>query len=234
VRRPALVVAITAGLAVALLTAIVVMHPFLPADAAVERDVQATNWGPLAITFPWFTWIGDAKGAVAEAAIFVLILVFNRRAWRFALAAATTGAWYVLLSRLILRPRPTTAQVLQVTEHPGASSFPSGHTIFIVTLVTVLMLCFGYRFLPRWARPIGWVLAAATVVACMIARVDTGAHWPTDVLAAVLIAVGWLTLVISVRPISDGVLNPTPPKEGGREAQPGPSPSATRPTLQGP
>ena len=227
-------VAITAGLAVALLTAIVVMHPFLPVDATVERDVQATSWGPLAITFPWFTWIGDAKGAVAEAAIFVLILVFNRRAWRFALAAATTGGWYVVLSRLILRPRPTTAQVLQVTEHPGASSFPSGHTIFIVTLVTVLMLCFGYRFLPRWARPIGWVLAAATVVACMIARVDTGAHWPTDVLAAVLIAVGWLSLIISVRPISDGVLNPTPAKEEGREAQPGSSRSATRPTLQGP
>jgi len=233
-RRPALAVAVTAALAVALLTAVVVMHPFLPVDATVEKDVQATNWGPLAFTFPWFTWIGDAKGAVAEAVVFVLILVFNRRAWRFALAAATTGVWYVVLSRWILRPRPTTAQVLQVTEHPGASSFPSGHTIFIVTLVTVLMLCLGYRLLPRWARPIGWVLGGATVVACMIARIDTGAHWPTDVLASVLIAVGWLSLIVSVRPISDGVFNPKPAEEEGRQAQPAPLPSATRPTLQGP
>jgi membrane-associated phospholipid phosphatase len=165
VRRPALAVAVTAALAVAAITAIVVMHPFLPVDATVERDVQGTNWGPLALTFPWFTWIGDAKGAVAEAIVFVLILVFNRRAWRFSLAAATTGAWYVVLSRLIMRPRPTTAQVLQVTEHPAASSFPSGHTIFIVTLTTVLMLGLGYRFLPRWARPVGWVLVAFTVLA---------------------------------------------------------------------
>jgi len=124
--------------------------------------------------------------------------------------------------------------VLQVTEHPGASSFPSGHTIFIVTLVTVLMLCLGYRFLPRWARPIGWALAAATVVACMIARVDTGAHWPTDVLAAVLIAIGWLAFIISVRPISDGVLKPTPATEEGRQARPDPSRSSRRRTLQGP
>lgn len=233
-RRPALAVAVTAALAVAVISAIVVMHPFLPVDATVEKDVQATNWGPLAFTFPWFTWIGDAKGAVAEAVVFVLILVFNRRAWRFALAAATTGVWYVVLSRLILRPRPTAAQVLQVTEHPGASSFPSGHTIFIVTLVTVLMLCLGHRFLPRWARPIGWVLAAATVVACMIARVDTGAHWPTDVLAALLIAVGWLSFLVAVRPVSDGVLNPEPAKEAARPARSGPSPSATRRTLQGP
>jgi membrane-associated phospholipid phosphatase len=234
VRRPTLAVAIAAACAVAVITAIVVMHPFLTIDAAVENDVQATNWGPLAVTFPWFTWIGDAKGFVAEAIVFVLILAFNRRAWRFALAAATTGVWYVVLSRMILRPRPTTAQVLQVTEHPGASSFPSGHTIFIVTLMTVLMLCFGYRFLPKWARPIGWVLVAATVVACGIARIDTGAHWPTDVVAAVLIAVAWLSLLVSVRPISDGVLNPTPAREEGRRDQPGPSPSSTHRRLQGP
>jgi len=234
VRRPTLALAITAACAVAVITAIVVMHPFLPVDATIENDVQATNWGPLAITFPWFTWIGDAKGAVAEAIVFVFILLFNRRAWRFALAAATTGAWYVVLSRIILRPRPTTAQVLQVTEHPGASSFPSGHTIFVITLMTVLMLCLGYRFLPKWARPIGWVLVAATAVACGIARIDTGAHWPTDVVGAALIAVAWLSLLVSVRPISDGVFNPTPAQAEERRAQPGPSPSATRRRLQGP
>ena len=38
-RRPPLLIAVTAGLAVALLTAIVVMHPFLPIDATVEKDV---------------------------------------------------------------------------------------------------------------------------------------------------------------------------------------------------
>ncbi len=209
-RKPLLVAAICAALGAAIITAIVVTHPFLPLDATVERDVQATNWGPLALTFPWFTWIGDAKGAVAEAIIFVLILIVNRRAWIFALAAATTGFWYAVLSHLILRPRPTTAQVLQVTEHPGASSFPSGHTIFIVTLTTVLMVCFGYRFLPKWARPIGWVLVAFTVVACMIARIDTGAHWPTDVVGAVLIAAAWLSFLASVRRISDGAIEPSP------------------------
>jgi len=123
-----------------------------------------------------------------------------------AIAGAMTGVWYVVLSHLIIRPRPTTAQVLQVTEHPGASSFPSGHTIFVATLMTVLMLCLGNRFLPLWARPAGWVLVAMTVVACAISRIDVGAHWPTDVLAAILISVAWLAFVVSVRWVSDGVL----------------------------
>src|SRR6266566_3443360 len=206
VRRPLLAVAIVAALGVAVVTAIVVTHPYIPEDAVIERDVQATNWGLLALTFPVFSWIGDAKGAVVEIIVFVAILVFNRPAWRLAIAAGMTGVWYVILSHLIIRPRPTTAQVLQVTEHPGASSFPSGHTIFVATLMTVLMLCFGHRYLPRWARPAGWVLVVMTVVACAISRIETGAHWPTDVLAAVLIATAWLAFVVSVRWISDGVL----------------------------
>jgi undecaprenyl-diphosphatase len=204
--RPLLMVAVLAALGVAIVTAMVVMHPYLPEDALIERDVQSTNWGPLALTFPIFTWIGDAKGAVAEAIVFAGVLIFNRRAWRVPIGAAMTGVWYQVLSHLILRPRPTTAQVLQVTEHPGASSFPSGHTIFVATLMTVVMLCFGYRFLPRWARPAGWVLVAMTVVACAISRMDTGAHWPTDVLAAVLITIAWIAFVMSVRWISDGAL----------------------------
>jgi membrane-associated phospholipid phosphatase len=45
-----------------------------------------------------------------------------------------------------------------------------------------------------------------TVVACAISRMETGAHWPTDVLAGVLITIGWIAFVLSVRWISDGVL----------------------------
>ena len=201
-----LALAVGATAAVAILTAIVVMHPHLAVDVTVERDVQATQWGPLALTFPIFSWIGDAKGAVLEAAVFVAVLVFNRRAWLVAGVASASGLWYVVLSHLIIRARPTTPQVLQVLEHPGASSFPSGHTIFIATVASVLMLCLGDRFLPAWGRAIGWVVVGLAVLACAISRIDTGAHWPTDVLAGVLIATAWLSFTVSLRRLSDPIL----------------------------
>lgn len=182
-----------------MLSAYVAGHPFIPEDATVERDVQSVNWGPLTVTFAFFSWIGDAKGFVAEVVIFILILILNRPAWLFAVASAVSAAWYVLTVHLINRPRPTTAQVLQVTEHPGASSYPSGHTIFIVTMAVVLMVCLGYRFLPRSLRWLGWVAVALVVAANGIARIYTGAHWPTDVLGGILIAVAWLSFVGAVQ-----------------------------------
>ncbi len=194
------------AVAAAIIAVYVAGHPYIPEDVTIERDIQSTNWGPIALTFPIFSWIGDAKGAVLEAIIFVLVLVLNRRAWILAAAGALTGLWYVLLSHIIIRVRPTTPQVLQVTEHPSASSFPSGHTIFIITVTTVLMLCLGRRYLPRWAQPIGWALVVVIVFANAISRIYTGAHWPTDVLAGILIAVAWLAFVVSVKWISDRAL----------------------------
>ncbi len=206
VNKPLITVAALCALAAAIVAFYVAGHPYIPDDATIERDIQSTNWGPLTLTFPIFSWIGDAKGAVLEAIVFLLVLVFNRRAWILAAAAALTGGWYVLLSHVINRPRPSTPLVLQVTEHPSASSFPSGHTMFVATVMTVLMLCLGRRFLPRWAQPVGWVLVVLVVLANGISRIYTGAHWPTDVLAGLLIATAWLSFVVSLKWISDRAL----------------------------
>jgi membrane-associated phospholipid phosphatase len=203
VNKPLVTVAALCAIAAAVLAFYVAGHPYIPEDVTIEKDVQSVNWGPLLLTFPIFSWIGDAKGAALEAIIFVVILVVNRRAWILAAAASLTGVWYVLLSHVILRPRPTTAQVLRVTESPPASSFPSGHTMFVATVATVLMLGLGRRFLPRWAQPVGWALVVLVVLANAISRIYTGAHWPTDVLEGILISVAWLSFVVSLKWITD-------------------------------
>lgn len=195
---PLLAVGVAAALAAAALAAYVSLHSFIPEDAVIERDVQSVPWGPLALTFPFYSWIGDAKGFVAELALFVAILVLNRRAWLVAAGSAFSAVWYIALSHLILRPRPTTATVLRVTEHPGASSFPSGHTIFMCTLVVVIVVCLGYRFLRGWGRAAAWAAGAAVVAGNVIDRIYTGAHWPSDVLAGVLIAAAWMCLWLSL------------------------------------
>jgi len=202
INPPLLTISILAAVAAAAIAIYVSGHHLISQDAAVEDWVQSVNWGPLALTFSVFSFIGDAKGAVLEAVVFVAVLIFNRRAWLLAAGASLTVGWYLLMNHLVLRPRPTPIEVLHVTEHPGGSSFPSGHTMFIVTIVTVLMLCLGRRFLPRSGQVIGWCLAALIVLGNAISRMYVGAHWPTDVLAGILIAVAWLCFWVSVRRVS--------------------------------
>ena len=209
VRIPALAVAIAAAAAVGVITAIVIMHPYLSLDAIVERDIQATNLGPLTLTFPFFSWLGGPGGVPMQIVVILLVLLLNRRAWVLALAALAGGLWYLAIVNLVNRPRPAVGQILRVTEHPGSTSFPSGHLIFITISAAVLMLCLGYRYLPRWARPIGWAVVAGIVLAVGLDRIYVGAHWPSDVLGGVLIATAWLFLVVSVRRISDRALGAT-------------------------
>lgn len=206
IRRPLLVVAIAATLVVGVLTAVVIMHPYLSVDATVQDDIQATNLGPLTLTFPFFTWLGGPGGIYMQVFVLLCVLLLNRRAWKLALAALAGGLSYLAMVNLVNRPRPTTAEILRVTEHPGSTSFPSGHLIFITISLVILMLCIGHRYLPRWAMPIGWVVVALIVVAVGLDRIYGGAHWPTDVLAGILIPVAWLSFVTSIRWVSDAAL----------------------------
>jgi PAP2 superfamily. len=206
IRRPLLAVAIAAAVAVGVITAVVVMHPYLSLDATLQDDVQATNWGPLTLTFPFFTWLGGPGGIFMQVFVILAVLLLNRRAWKLAVAALAGGLSYLAIVNLVNRPRPTAGQILRVTEHPGSTSFPSGHLIFITISAAVLMLCIGHRYLPRWTRPIGWAVVAGIVLAVGLDRIYVGAHWPSDVLAGVLIAIAWLSFVMSVRWISDRAL----------------------------
>jgi membrane-associated phospholipid phosphatase len=202
--NPALLaVAIAAAAVVGAITALVVMHPYQALDATVERDVQGTNLSPLTLTFPFFSWLGGPGGIYMQVVVILLVLLLNRRAWALAFGALAGGLWYPIIVHLVNRPRPAVGQILRVTEHPGSTSFPSGHLIFIMISAAVLMLCIGHRYLPRWARPIGWTIVAAIALVAGMDRIYVGAHWPSDVLAGILIAVAWLALVASLRWFSD-------------------------------
>ncbi len=212
VRWRLLLVAVACFVVAAILALIAIAVPRWSLDASIERSIQAVGWGPLTALFPIYRWLGGPAGGIyMQAGAILLVLLLNRRAWMLAVAATAGGVWYSLVVNLVNRPRPTVAEVRQVTEHPGATSFPSGHVIFITISFGLLMLCLGYRYLPPRARPVGWAVVAAIVLTAAISRVYVGAHWPTDVVASMFIAGGWLALVTSILWISDRALDKDAP-----------------------
>ena len=205
IRLPLLVIAAACAAAVAGLTVLVRTTPYIALDDAVAKAIQSLDLGPLAAPFPFFRWAGGPGGPYMAAATIALVLLFNRRAWLLAILAIAGGVWYEALLVLAQRPRPTADQVLRITEHPGATSYPSGHVIFLTINLAVLVLCIGHRYLPTKGQVIAWAITGAIALLVAISRVYAGTHWPLDVIASLLVVVGWLCLVVSIRAISDPV-----------------------------
>src|SRR5207245_8827181 len=131
VHGPLLLLSALCALALPALTVPLYIHPVIPLDGAIARAVQSVPVGPLSPILDFYRQIGGPYAVAAEAVVFAIILALNRASWRLLVAGVLDSGWYFLLVTLIGRPRLTVPDVLRVTDHPGASSYPGGHMILL-------------------------------------------------------------------------------------------------------
>ena len=103
------------------------------------------------------------------------------------------------------RPRPS-AELVHVIRHTGSGSYPSGHVAFFSWFLILLVLCLAVGRLPKPIVVALWIIAAFLLAAVCIGRVYMGEHWPSDVLGGLSLGMGWTALALSVRVLSNPVL----------------------------
>lgn len=136
----------------------------------------------------WVTHLGDAKVVlilVMLGVIETIVIRVKKRSpiplvapWLGVLAAGSVAE---VLKRWVDRPRPGQLEHLMglVVTDPGRS-FPSGHATAIFALATALSF--------RW--PKGWAVWFGVAVLVALSRLALGVHWPSDLVAGVLIGSG--------------------------------------------
>ncbi len=221
-------------LALGLAAAIVLGVPFLLL-ALLVRD----NWSPLidldtsvanrmhvvAVDHHWLVTLLKAISDVFDPITFRVVttilaaLLFWRGRRRLAIWTLVTiwGAALlgVLLKVVVNRARPDLVDA--VATAPGRS-FPSGHALNSTVGCAVLLLLVT-PLLSRWWRAVAIAVAILIPLVVAFARVGLGVHYLSDVVAGMLLGLGWVVVTAAAFEAwrRDVGLPPAPPTEAEPE-----------------
>lgn len=195
-RRPGISSAaiIRAGTAGAAFTAVAVIASWVTQPGPLAGADEAAFAAVRARRHPAGAKAAHALSALAEPELAYPIATLaglsgvGRTNWRQILAPplviASGAAVRRRVSRIVARPRPPSTAWLT---DPEGFSLPSKHTTMAALTAGVCARAAGRN---------GHAYLAATVAALLVgsSRVYLGVHWPGDVLAGWLFAIGWLRL----------------------------------------
>ena len=143
------------------------------------------------------TQFGDALVFLSFLTLFVL---YAPKIWEALLSASLVSAIFSgVLKNLFSVPRPAaafdnTSFVIIGRTLPGHSSLPSGHSITIFTVLSILL----FAFMPKKGYyKLMWIfLIISTGIMLVFTRVAVGAHYPLDVTVGSI--VGYLSGIIGI------------------------------------
>ena len=163
-------------------------------DLPVETAVQHVHWGPLELVMRLTNASGGWGQFILGVVAVVGMFLWERRAG-FLMALGCIGSVIdSVLKVSIARHRPA-ADIVSVLDPSHGYSFPSGHAVFFTWLAFMLAVAIAPRVRPRWRGAL-WLAAGALVLVVCLGRVWAGAHWPSDVIGGILLALSWSAFVL--------------------------------------
>lgn len=176
-----------AALAFAIVAAFAAATDYFPADLWLAHRLQDIDAAPFSDALDWASRLAEMPlvAVVVLGGALGLWLLARRLAAIWLVAALVVSLSNSGVKVLVDRPRPS-AHLVEVSKKASDPSFPSGH-------VTAAVLVYGFIFylagLLIPARPLRLLVQASCLVIIVLTalqRVHVGAHWPSDVLGALL------------------------------------------------
>ncbi|KAB2867473.1 MAG: phosphatase PAP2 family protein [Anaerolineae bacterium] len=161
-------------------------------DTSLMRLVQQSHTPMLDTLMRWITRTASifAIGLAGVVAAWLWRVDYKPQALTFLVAMAGLEISSILLKRLFERARPDVFLPLTTTH---GYSFPSGHTTSAAAFYGLLAVWLWRTQHRAWA-----VLAGLWVLMVGVSRVYLGAHYPSDVLAALALGVIWIFVVMRI------------------------------------
>ncbi len=158
-----------------------------PWDVPILLAVHSTTNPQLDVLAVALGIIGSPRTAVPILGTIALILLLQKR-WRSLAYLLTASLGSIIINRtakeLMHRVRP---QLWQSIAPESSFAFPSGHAMTSITLVAILLFL-------TWASSWRWlvfIFGSLYIIAVAWCRLYLGVHFPSDILAGWMVALGW-------------------------------------------
>jgi undecaprenyl-diphosphatase len=163
------------------------------ADVDAVKDVAADRTGLLTVVAHVLSFIGSGY-VIVPLAVVITMALYSRAnrpdASAIALSVAGAMALSSLVKVIVDRARPPVHHL----EAVSSASFPSGHATQSTAFFLALLL--AWLAVPGGTRRRVLAIAATVllIVAVALSRVYLGVHYPTDVIAGILLGGAWALL----------------------------------------
>src|SRR5947209_10601778 len=166
-------------------------HPVIAIDVTITREFQENQSPWLLSSMVAVSYIGNTSllslGLIILAIVLLWIVDFRLEAVMVAAVSAVSSILNGLIKYIVGRPRPT-SNLVDVIQHAGGNSFPSGHVMAYVAFWG-LLFSFGIILFKgnHWWRTALLIISGLFVVLVGPSRIYLGDHWASDVLGAYMI-----------------------------------------------
>lgn len=196
---------VACAVAFLLISALVMSGAFTEVDDQLLRDIGAMRTDIGTVAMRGVSALGD--GLIEVPIAFGLMAVLWRAmgrdvAWRYFACAVSGELAYVIAKSIFQRQRP---EVIDRLGSAGWHSYPSGHAMLAPIVYSVALLLLLRVVHGRAARMGLVVLALLIPFTVALSRVYLGVHYPTDVIAALVLGSGWGLLWFGRNPRGDCV-----------------------------
>lgn len=192
----ALVFALAAWLFGGIAEDVVTGDPLTVIDARLATWLHVHSIGPLTEVMLFVSLVHGLVGISVMTAIFAGYLWWRRqRYWLLALILAVPGGMLVNVAAKYAfhRQRPSFADPIVIL---ATYSFPSGHTLAAMVFYGMLAAYLMTVVASGGRRTFILLVAGFAVVLVGVSRIYLGAHFLSDVLAAMAEGVGWVALCL--------------------------------------
>ena len=160
-------------------------------DEAVIRWLGENRTPALDAVMIEVTALGTGTVVLMIVAIAALFLTLSARKYSAILLLVAASGGILLNGILKLgfdRPRPS---IFVPEVHAVSSSFPSGHAMSSAIVYGTVAYLAARLHRRRWARWLVMGFALSVIVLISFSRMYLGVHYPSDVIAGVMIGLAW-------------------------------------------